>query len=132
MDDFLKHPKVQYIPLSINNLIEGDWKKSFYNEPEFYLYQNQEDLSAKLFHLELPQINFPEEMNDNMVILALNFKVERGYFRFLTTKFIGREKERHFQVFYVTKKYFPKRVLHFTLYTEEGNRIAWENIEVVK
>ncbi|UNC91019.1 hypothetical protein [Candidatus Contubernalis alkaliaceticus] len=134
MDDFLKHPKVQYIPLSINNLTEGDWKKPYYNDPEFYLYLDHEELSAKLSHLEIPNNNIPlpEEMKESMIIIVINFRVLRGYFRFLTTKFIGEEKKGYFQVFYVTKKYFPKRVLYFTLYNEEGDRVAWENIEIIK
>lgn len=133
IDDFLKHPKVQYIPLSVENSREGVWQNPFNSGPDLYIYQNPEDLSSKLSHLDLPQINAsPEDMTNNLVIIALNFEVKRGYFRFLTTKFIGEEKEGHYQVFFVTKKYFPRRVLHFTLYSEEGKKMAWENIEILK
>ncbi len=133
LDDFLKHPKVQYIPLSVYKSIEGDWQNPFDNKnPNFFIYQNIEELSARLSHYRLPEINpKPEDMKDYVVVVALNFTVKRGFFRSLTTKFIGEKKDDHFQIFYVTKKYFPKRVLHFTLYTEEGEKLTWENVEIL-
>lgn len=134
MDHFLEHPKVQYIPLSIKNLNMGAWQNPFhnYNNPDIYFFQNQEGLSSKLSHYKLPDIELaPEEFDHCIAVLALNFKIEKGYFRFLTAKYIGEKKEGHFQVFCVTKKYFPKRVLHFALFTEEGKKISWENVEII-
>lgn len=132
MDHFLKHPKIQYIPLYINDLEKGEWQRPFYDQPAFYFFQTQEGLTAKLSHFQLPEVNLPpENMEDRIAVLALNYKVKRGYFRFLTAKYIGEKNEGHYQIFWVTKKYFPKRVLHFAIYTEEGKKISWENVEII-
>ena len=132
MDDFLKHPRVQYIPLLVHKPLEGDWQNPFENNsPRLFIFQNAEELSAKLSHYNLPEVNpAPEDANNYLGVLALNFQVKRGYFRFLTIKFVGIKQENYYQVFYVTKKYFPQRTLHFTLYTEKGEKVAWENIDV--
>ncbi len=132
MYDFLKHPKIQYIPLSVTNLQEGAWKYSFHQTPRFYAYQNLKDLSEGLSRFRLPEIELnPEGLEERLAIIALNFKVEKGNFRSLTAKLIGVIKKDYFQLFYITKKYFPKRILHFVLYTNEGEKITWENIKIL-
>lgn len=131
MDYFLEHPKVQYIPLRLINPEDGFLPEA-YNKPAFHIYQNHEHLSFALSNFNLPEMNLdPQFFEDHLAVIALNFEVKRGFFRFLTVKLIGENQEGFFQVFYVTKKYFPRRVLHFTLYTEEGKKVAWKNIDVL-
>ncbi len=131
MDHFLEHPKVQYIPLRVINPEDGFLSEGL-KKPNFYVYQNHEHLSVALSNFNLPEMNpDPELFEDHQAVIVLNFQVERGFFRFLTVKWIGEKKEGYFQVFFVTKKYFPRRVLHFTLYTKEGNKTAWKNIHVL-
>ncbi len=131
MDNFLSHPSVEYIPLSIINPREGEWQNPFDSKPFFFIYQDRDSLAAKLVSYGLPQINpSAEEMNDYLVVVSLDFIIKRGYFRFLTVKLVGEARENSYQIFYLTKKYFPRRVLHFAFYTEEGEKISWENVEI--
>jgi hypothetical protein len=131
-DRFLKYPMVQYIPLSVLRPVEGAWPNPFHNRTLFFVSQSKEDLAKKLAYFGVPGIEAGHaDLNDHLAITAINFKAARGYFRFLTVKLIGQRKEGHYQIFYVTKKYFPKRSLHFTLYTEDGEKLAWENIEIL-
>ncbi len=130
MVDFLKNPLVQYIPIRVSNSSEGFWQNPLYNDSEIFVYKDLEDLSATLSQLRLPQINpLPE---DNLAIVALNFKAERIYYRFLTVKLIGQKKKDYYHIFSITNKYFPKRIrlLHFTLFTQAGEKLAWKNIKI--
>jgi len=130
MVDFLKNPLVEYIPIRINNSREGILQNPLYNEPDIFVYQNLRDLSTNLSELRLPQTSF--DLEDNMAIIALNFKVEQVYYRFHTIKLIGQIENDHYHIFSITRKYFPKgvRILHFTLFTQDGENRAWRNITV--
>ncbi len=127
----LKNPLVQYIPISINDSREGVWQNpiQIYNDPIFFVFQDPEELSTNLSQLSLPRINSPSQ--DNAVIVALNFKVEKIYFRFVTVKLIGQKKKDYFHLFNITKKYFNRRTLYFTLYTAEGDEITGKNINIL-
>lgn len=95
-------------------------------------YQNLKDLSEGLSRFRLPEIELsPEDLEERLAIIALNFKVEKGNFRSLTAKLIGVREKDYFQLLYITKQYFPKRVLYFVLYTNEGEKITWENIKIL-
>jgi hypothetical protein len=130
MVDFLENPLVQYIPIRINNPIEGVWQNPLYNDPDIFVSQDIKDLSNNLSQLRLPQISFA--FQHNLAIIALNFKVEKIYYRFHTIKLIGQRKQDNYHIFSITNKYFPKhvRILHFSLFTQVGEKLAWKNIKV--
>ncbi|MCL5981512.1 MAG: hypothetical protein M1571_03135, partial [Firmicutes bacterium] len=66
----------------------------------------------------------------DLYVLALNFQVRLVLFRYLTCKLIGESKVNSFQVFALTKKYFPRRPVHFALYEDNGTKLKAINQEI--
>lgn len=128
--DIFKRPLVEYIPIQVKNSGERYWKNSLYNEPEIFVYNNPEDLMANLPLLGLSETDI--SFKGELAIITLNFIVTKIYYRFHTVKLIGEEKKDYHHLFSMTDKYFPKRlrILHFILFSEVGEKLAWKNSKI--
>ena len=128
--DIFKRPLVEYIPIQVKNSRERYWKSTLYNEPEIFVYISPEDLMANLPLLGLPETDI--SFKGELAIITLNFKVTKIYYRFHTVKLIGEEKDDYYHLFSITDKYFPQRlrVLHFILFSETGEKLAWKNSRI--
>ncbi len=127
---FLPYPLVQFIPVSIRTLGKDDnWANPFNQaKAQFFLFQDSQALRSALERFQAPAA--VPAGNTDLYVLALNFQVRLVLFRYLTCKLIGESKVNSYHVFALTKKYFPRRVLHFVLYEDNGTRLREVNQEI--
>ncbi len=128
---FLQYPIIQYIPLTVRTLGKSDnWSNPFHQPtPQFMLFQDIPSLKSAIDRYQA-HASLPVENDNELFVLALNFQAEMGLFRFLTCKVIGISKTNSYHVFAFTKKYFPRRLLHFVLTENNGRKLKWLNIEI--
>jgi hypothetical protein len=127
---FLSYPILQYIPITVRTLGSSEtgetrmiWKTgSFFSSR---MHRRCRALSAVI----TSRHRFPVS-NGELYILILNFQAEIVLFRYLTCKIIGRSTRGSYHVFAITKKYFPRRMLHFVLFENNGVRLMWQNQEI--
>jgi len=123
-------PAVQYIPLTIDTLEQGDINPSKVN-PQFsqLIIGNDilgwRNLSRQKFQIELPE-RFPDE---SIAVLVFGATVDavkyRGYFVTMT----GREKPGYYQLFTMPRRYFYKNNLCFELFdAATGKRLGKQNV----
>jgi hypothetical protein len=127
---FLSYPILQYIPITVRTLGSSEsWGNPYTLENrQFFLFQDPQALQSALSRYSI-QAQVPVS-NDELYILALNFQAEIVLFRYLTCKIIGQSTPGSYHVFAITKKYFPRRMLHFVLYENNGVRLMWQNQEI--
>jgi hypothetical protein len=127
---FLSYPILQYIPISINTLaLSSGWSNPFnHPSPQLFLFQDTDALKSTLSRFQIPLDREPK--GGELYVLCLNFKAELVLFRYLTCKMIGKERLGSYHVFAVTKKYFPRRSLHFALMGNGGKKLRGINYEV--
>ena len=127
---FLNYPILQYIPIAMHNLVQNDnWHNPFSQaSPQLLHFQNQAAFENALQHYQV-RLSAPPPPNE-LYLICLNFKAGLVLFRYLSCKIIGTPQLGSIHVFSVTKKYFPRRMINFTLYTEEGKRIRSISQEV--
>lgn len=127
----LKYPLVQYIPLTIRTIGKSDnWSNPFHQpSAQFFLFQDAAALQSALTRYHA-SASVPHPSPDDMFILALNFQADIALFRYLTCKIIGKSTLNSYHIFIITKRYFPRRKLHFALYESSGQLLRWLNEEV--
>ncbi|MBS4021642.1 MAG: hypothetical protein KGZ79_04375 [Dethiobacter sp.] len=127
---FLSNPIIQYIPISIRTLgSNSNWANPFsHTNQQIFIFQDPLALQSALSRYGITA-QAPHPGND-MYVLALNFQAEIVLFRYLTCKIIGRSTPGSSHVFAITKKYFPRRVIHFAIYENNGVRLGWVNQEI--
>lgn len=127
---FLPYPLVQYIPVSMYTLGQGtNWPNPFnQTKAQFFLLQDAKALKSILARFQI-SADVPSSDTD-LYVLALNFQVRLVLFRYLTCKLIGESKVNSFHVFALTKKYFPRRPVHFALYEDNGTKLKALNQEI--
>lgn len=127
---FLSNPLVQYIPITMRTLGSStDWSNP-YNQPspQFFIFQEAGALQSALDRYQVPVQ--ATEGDNQLYVLALNFQAETILFRYLTCKIIGKVHVNSYHVFSMSKRYFPKRMLHFALFENDGTKIRWLNQEI--
>lgn len=127
---FLKYPLLQYIPISINTLARSaNWSNPFSQaSPQLFLFQDRDALQSTLSRFQItPDTAVPE---GDLYLVCLNFKAELVLFRYLTCKIIGKSQVGSYHVFSVTKKYFPRRSLHFGMFENDGRKLRAVNYEI--
>lgn len=127
---FLPYPLVQFIPVSIRTLGKDDnWANPFNQaKAQFYLFQDPLALKSALERFQAPAA--VPATGKELYVLVLNFQVRLVLFRFLTCKLIGESIANSYHVIALTKKYFPRRVLHFVLYEDDGTKLKDLNQEI--
>jgi hypothetical protein len=127
---FLSYPILQYIPISINTLARSAVWSNPFNQPsaQLFLFQDIEALKSTLTRFQIPLDVAPP--NGELYVLCLNFRAELVLFRYLTCKIIGEDRIGSYHVFAVTKKYFPRRSLHFGLFENDGRKLRSVNLDV--
>jgi len=125
---FLSYPLLQYIPITINSLYSGGWHDPLQSNPELLLFQNYEAFQSALYRFGFQ--NLPAAPAGELYVICLNFKAELVLFRYLTCKIFGQEQPGSIHTFYMTKKYFPHRSIHFVLCTDEGRKLRSFNEEI--
>lgn len=127
---FLNHPILQYIPISIKTLAKTDQWGNPYNQPsaQILLFQDTEALKSALERFQIRLAAQPHA--GELYIVCLNFRAELVLFRYLTCKIIGVSRVGSVHVFAVTKKYFPRRPIHFALYENDGRKLRSVNLEI--
>lgn len=127
---FLSNPIVQYIPISINTLAKGEnWVNPFSQpSPQFLLFQDAEAYKSSLTRYQIPNVTVPQ--GGELYVLCLNFTADLVLFRYLTCKIMGNNNIGSYHAFAVTKKYFPRRQLHFAMYDPDGRKIKFVNQEI--
>jgi hypothetical protein len=127
---FLSYPILQYIPITVRTLGSSEnWGNPYDLENrQFFLFQDAQALQSTLSRYNI-QAQVPGS-NGELYILILNFQAEIVLFRYLTCKIIGRSTRGSYHVFAITKKYFPRRMLHFVLFENNGVRLMWQNQEI--
>ncbi|MDW7650752.1 MAG: hypothetical protein SCK29_05990 [Bacillota bacterium] len=126
---FLSFPILQYIPISIHTLSESEnWPNPFNQpSPQLLLFQDPHALKSALERFQI-QATIPQR--EELYVLCLNFRAELVLFRYLTCKIIGESNVGSYHVFTVTKKYFPRRPLHFALFEHDGRKLKSLNQEI--
>jgi hypothetical protein len=127
---FLPYPLVQFIPVPVRTLGKDEnWVNPFNQaKTQFYLFQDPLALKSALERFQAPSA-VPAN-GEELYVLALNFQVRLVLFRYLTCKLIGESRVNSYHVFALTKKYFPRRVLHFVLYEDNGTKLRELNQEI--
>lgn len=127
---FLSHPILQYIPISIRTLAKSDiWTNPFNQpSPQFYLFQDVEALTSAMNRFQIHPTTTPP--TGELYLLCLNFNADLVLFRYLTCKIIGTTKVGGYHVFAITKKYFPRRSIHFAWYESSGRKLRSVNQEI--
>ncbi|NLP37658.1 MAG: hypothetical protein GX357_08405 [Firmicutes bacterium] len=125
---FLKYPLLQYIPISLTSLYSNSWHDPLQSHPEVLLFQNHEAFQTALHRFG--ESNLPAAPAGMLYVICLNFKAELVLFRYLTCKIIGQEQPGSLHAFYMTKKYFPRRTIHFVLCTDRGEKLRSINEEI--
>lgn len=127
---FLHYPLLQYIPISIRTLGSTEnWVNPFHQaSAQFFLFQDPQALKSALDRFQV-SVLVPASSQD-LYVLALNFQVRLVLFRYLTCKFIGKSMVNSYHVFAITKKYFPRRSIHFALYEDDGRKLKSLNTEI--
>lgn len=127
---FLTNPLLQYIPITIGTLGRStDWSNPFNQpSPQFFIFQDAGALQSALDRYQIP-VQAAQGSNQ-LYVLALNFQAETVLFRYLTCKIIGNIHINSYHVFTMTKRYFPRRMLHFALFEYNGTKIRWLNQEI--
>jgi hypothetical protein len=127
---FLSYPILQYIPISINTLARSaSWVNPFNQpSPQLFLFQDIDALKSTLNRFEISLDATPQV--GQMYVLCLNYRAELVLFRYLTCKIIGKSRTGSYHVFAITKKYFPRRSLHFAMYENDGRKLRSVNLEV--
>ncbi|MBS3900166.1 MAG: hypothetical protein KGZ54_06085 [Dethiobacter sp.] len=128
--NFLNYPILQYIPISINPLAQNaEWSNPFnLSGPQFFLFQDSAALKSALTRLQIKLNSTPPE--EELYVICLNFRAELVLFRYLTCKIIGQSQGNNCHVFSLTKKYFPRRFLHFGLFENDGRKLRSINFEI--
>jgi len=128
--NFLNYPILQYIPITINTLAQSEnWANPFNQSgPQFLLFQDSAALQSALARLQITLNATPPE--EELYVICLNFKAELVLFRYLTCKIIGQSRANNCHVFSLTKKYFPRRSLHFGLFENDGRKLRSINFEI--
>ncbi|MCW3490559.1 hypothetical protein [Dethiobacter alkaliphilus] len=124
---FLSYPILQYIPISINTLAQTDQWSNPFNQPspQLFLFQDEDALRSALNRFQIQLQKTPPD--GDLYVLCLNFQTELVLFRYLTCKIIGEEQLGSVHVFAITKKYFPRRSLHFGLFENDGRKLRGIN-----
>jgi hypothetical protein len=127
---FLQYPILQYIPITLRTLGQSSNWSNPYTQPgtRFLLFQDPQALQSALSRFQVAA-QTPARENE-LYVIALNFQARGGLFRYLTCKIIGSSHPDSYHVFAMTKKYFPRRVIHFAFYEENGEKIRWQNQEI--
>lgn len=127
---FLPYPLLQYIPISLRTLGQNsNWSNPYSRSgAQFLLFQDPQALQSALSRFQITA-QTPGE-SDILYVAALNFQAKGGLFRYLTCKIIGSSQANSYHVFAMTKKYFPRRVIHFAFYEDTGEKIRWLNQEI--
>ncbi|MBS3886393.1 MAG: hypothetical protein KGZ41_02840 [Dethiobacter sp.] len=128
--NFLNYPILQYIPISINPLAQNAaWPNPFnLSGPQFFLFQDSAALQSALTRMQIKLNDTPPA--GELFIICLNFRAELVLFRYLTCKIIGQSQGNNCHVFSLTKKYFPRRSLHFGLFENDGRKLRSINFEI--
>jgi len=127
---FLEYPLVQYIPVAIHTFGQStSWSNPFnQSKAQFFLFQDSLALESALKRLQITA-TVPSSGTD-LYVLSLNFQVRLVLFRYLTCKLIGKSAANSYHVFALTKKYFPRRAVHFALYEDNGKKLNALNQDV--
>lgn len=127
---FLANPILQYIPITIHTLAQNNTWPNPYNQPSphLFLFQNEDALQSALNRFQIQLTSTPPA--GDLYVLCLNFHADLVLFRYLTCKIIGESKLGSVHVFAITKKYFPRRSLHFGLYENDGRKYKGINQDI--
>lgn len=127
---FLSWPIVQYIPIRMQNIGKSDaWTNPFSQpSPLFYLFQDPDALKGTLARFDVHSAALPPA--GDLYVLCLNFQTDLVLFRHLTCKFIGSTRIGSYHAYAVTKKYFPRRSIHFVMYEHDGRKLRSVNEEI--
>jgi len=125
---FLKYPVLQYIPVSFRTVGQRKGYADARPGARLVLYRDRAAFLQALQQAGLvPQAALQA---GELYAICYNFTAELILFRYLTCKIIGREDQGAIHAFSCTKKYFPRRRLHFALYTDGGRKLYSLNAEI--
>lgn len=127
---FLKNPLLQYIPITVRTLGKSEhWSNPFSQAgAHLFLFQDPQVLKSAMGRYQITA-NIPDTGNE-LYVLTINFQARLVLFRYLTCKIIGTSEIGSYHVFAITKKYFPRRSLHFALYEDDGRKLKYVNEEI--
>jgi hypothetical protein len=119
-------PAVQYIPMAITNIMQGDLSKANSQSLPSRLIAGAELVQWRTLLQQDYGIELPEKFSDDSFpILALNLKVTAVKYRSFFVTMIGQENYGFYQLFSLPRQYFYKNKLCFDLFDEvAGERLA--------
>ncbi|ACL70887.1 hypothetical protein [Halothermothrix orenii] len=113
--EIFKYPPIQYIPLNLNRLEQGN--SPFNSESinfELYTYREKQQLLNKLRLLNIDKdYDFNQE---EIAILVFNTRVDLIKYRGYEVIMVGEIIKNYFQLFTITTRYFYKDRILFNLY----------------
>lgn len=112
--DIFKYPTVQYIPLQLIDLREGESSSKL--SSHFYIFKKEENSNLNFRLKNLSIKNEYVIKNDELAILVINAEVYFIKYRGYEVIMVGERKNAKSFVFKITKKYFYKDRLFFSLY----------------
>lgn len=121
----LKYPLVEYIPLSIRLLAEGEYGPEGISggDPLLVACDKAADLAALAKEKRLtasPGIDWAGQV----VVYLGGGRAHQGLYRGQVVTLIGDESPCKYHLFAVTKRYFYKPRIYFEFYTRDGRFVA--------
>jgi hypothetical protein len=119
-------PAVQYIPMVVTNILQGNLNKSDALNLPSQLIAGVDLVKWRTLLWHDYAIKLPERfLDDSFPVLALNLKVTAVKYRGYFVTMVGQKDYGNYQLFTLPKHYFYKNKLCFELYDESaGERLA--------
>ncbi|WP_027339778.1 hypothetical protein [Halonatronum saccharophilum] len=128
-NEILPYPAIEYIPLTINNIMDAE---NWANEHSVKLYiidsNREQDRVFRMYNISKTE---PIDFNNNLLILVTNFKVDDIFYRAHRVQTIGNRRENSYHLFTITKRYFYKNRLIFNLYIPDGKKITKRTYQLI-
>jgi hypothetical protein len=124
-------PAVQYIPLAIATLEQGDINPSKANLQSSQKLIIGNDILVWRNHTRQEyQIELPEQFSDeSLAVLVFGAVVDAVKYRSYFVTMTGREKPGYYQLFTLPRRYFYKNNLCFELFdATTGKRLGRQNV----
>ncbi|MCF8002381.1 MAG: hypothetical protein K9K76_11070 [Halanaerobiales bacterium] len=126
-DKIFKYPAVQYIPLQLYKIINGNYPYPG-KKPRFNIYtpENNNELNLQLnkINSDIRNYNIAQQQ---LAILVLNGIIDIIKYRAYEVFMVGSIDPGNYYLFKITNEYFYKDGLIFTFYNgEDGKKIDQE------
>ncbi len=124
-----KYPAVEYIPLyPLTLALEPSWTVPI-DRVLLYVFLDRETLDQELNRLGLV-LATPVDFSQKLVLLTLGYQVTSAYYRGYTTILQGEKLPGGYHIAAIPRGYFYKNKIHFILYDENADKLAWANIDL--